>query len=110
MAWATPNEKLRALLGERIPGDGSDADTFFSEAEVANLLQDSDGDVRRAAYSGWQMKAAYYTDLVTVTEGNASRQASDLLDHAIKMVKQFSGPGTELTAGRTRVGRIVRFT
>jgi hypothetical protein len=55
------------------------------------------------------MKAAYYADLVNVTEGNALRNASDLLDHALKMVKQFDGPGDELTAGRTRIGRIVRF-
>lgn len=110
MGWATPDHKLRAYLGERIPAGGSDADTFFTDAEISNLLEDTGGLVRRAAAEGWQMKAAYYADLVSVTEGNASRAASDMLDHALKMVKQYSGPGDELTSGRTRVGRIVRFT
>lgn len=110
MGWATPDEKLRALLGERIPSGGSDADTFFSNTEISNLLEDTGGLVRRAAAEGWNMKAAYYADLVSVTEGNASRAASDMLDHALKMVKQFSGAGDDLTAGRARVGRIVRFT
>lgn len=110
MSWATPGDKLRALLGERIPAGGSDADTFFTDAEIANLLADTGGIVRRAAFEGWQMKAAYYADLASVTEGNSNRATSDLLDHALKMVKQYSGPGDELTSGRTRVGRIVRFT
>lgn len=108
MAWNTPDEKLRALLGETIPVGGSDADTFFTDAVITNLLEDAEYDTRRAAYEGWQMKAAYYADLVNVTEGNSLRNASDLLDHALKMAKQFSGPGTVLTAGRSRVGRIFR--
>jgi hypothetical protein len=108
MAWQSPNEKLRALLGERIPEGGSDLDTYFSDAEIQSILDDTDGNIRRAAYEGWQLKAAYYADLVTVTEGNALRQMSDLHKHALDMVKQYGGAGSILTAGRTRVGRIRR--
>lgn len=108
MAWESPAEKLRLFLSEKIPQGGSDTDTYFSDAEIENILEDTDGDVRRAAYIGWQAKAAYYADLVTVSEGNAIRQMSDAYDHAIKMVKQFGDSGSLLTSGRTRIGRIRR--
>lgn len=107
MAW-DPVDRTRALLGERIPDGGTAEDTYFSELEISNLLDEAGGNSRRAAYEGWQIKAAYYADLCNVTEGNALREASDLLDHALKMVSQFDGPGTSRTAGRTRVGRIIR--
>jgi hypothetical protein len=107
MAWNSV-DRLRALLGERIPDGGSAADTYFSTTEIDNMLLEAGDNVRRAAYEGWQIKAAYYADLCNITEGNALRDASDLMDHALAMVKQFSGSGTSLTAGRTRVGRIVR--
>lgn len=108
MAWGSPDDKLRVLLGEKIPEGGSDADTYFTDAEIGNILGDAGGNLRRAAYEGWQMKAAYYAELITVSEGNALRQMSDLHKHALDMVKQFSGPGSNLTAGRTRIGRIRR--
>lgn len=108
MAWGSPNDKLRVLLGEKIPEGGSDADTYFTDAEIVSILADNQGNTRRAAYEGWQMKAAYYAELITVSEGNALRQMSDLHKHALDMVKQFSGSGTSLTAGRTRIGRIRR--
>jgi hypothetical protein len=109
MAWNAV-DRLRALLGERIPAGGTPADTYFSAEEIDNLIEGAGDNVRRAAYEGWQLKAAYYADLVNVTEGNALRDMSDLLDHALAMAKQFSGPGSEVTAGRARVGRIVRRT
>lgn len=108
MAWESPTEKLRMLLGEKIPEGGSDADTYFKDAELGNILDDASGNIRRAAYVGWQMKAAYYADLVTMTEGNALRQMSDMHDHALRMVRQFSDAGSLETAGRSRVGRIRR--
>jgi hypothetical protein len=110
MGWESPAAKLRLFLSEKIPEGGSDTDTYFSDAEIENILEDANGDTRRAAYIGWQAKAAYYADLVTVSEGNAIRQMSDAYDHAVKMAKLFGDAGSVLTAGRTRIGRIRRLT
>lgn len=100
--------RLRALLGEKIPVGGSDTDTFFTDTEIDTLLTNAGNDVRRAAAEGWQNKAAEYASLVDVTEGNASRLNSTLHSHALDMVKMFTSAGSQLTSGRTRVGRIVR--
>lgn len=107
MAW-TPEDQLRGLLGETIPTGGTDADTYFTDVQIANMLLESQGSITRAAYAGWQMKAAYYADLVNVTEGNSVRQMSDLQNHALAMVKMYAGESSDLTAGRTRVGRVRR--
>lgn len=107
MAWLA-NDRLRALLGESILEGGNDEDTFFSDEDIQNLLDENNGLIRRAAYEGWEMKAANYANLMTVSEGNALRQMSDLFDHAQAMLKQYSAAGNNLTAGRARVGRIVR--
>ena len=107
MSWA-PAERLRLLLGEPIPAGGSDADTYFTDIQITDLLLQGGNVVNRAAYEGWRMKAAHYADLITVTEGNAMRQMSDLYTHAMGMVKHFGAAGPELTSGRTRIGKIVR--
>lgn len=107
MVW-TPEDQLRSLLGESIPDGGVDTDTYFTSAQIANLIIESQGNLNRAAYAGWQMKAAHYADLVNVTEGNSVRQMSDLQGHALAMVKMYASESSDLTAGRTRVGRVRR--
>lgn len=101
-------DRLRGLLGETIPDGGTPADTNFSEAQIDAWLTMANFDIDRAAVEGWRNKAAMYANLVNVTEGNASRQMSDLHKHALDMVKAFSTSSSSLTAGRTRIGRIVR--
>lgn len=108
MPGFAPEDKLRLLLGEVIPEGGSDSDTYFSDVQIGDLLTEAQGNVRIAAYEGWRMKAAHYADLITVTEGNAMRQMSDLHKHALDMVKHFATSTDGPTFGRTRVGRIVR--
>lgn len=99
-------DRLRGLLGDTLV-DG--AEPFFSDAQIDAMLIQHSGRVSAAAHEGWMMKAAAYADLITVTEGNASRQMSDLQDHAMKMVKHYEGISSDFTAGRTRIGRIRRF-
>jgi|SRR5882672_424352 len=101
-------DRLRALIGEKIPDGGEETDTQFSNVEMENLLLDSGYHLERAAFEGWRLKAAIYADLVNVTEGNASRQMSDLHKHALDMVKAYSVTSSVLTQGRTRIGRIRR--
>lgn len=109
MAGWTPEDRLRGLLGELIPEGGSDADTFFTDAQIDDFVAESTGLLNRAAVMGWEMKAAYWAGLITVTEGNASRLMSDMYDHAQKMIKYFStSVGNDLNSGRARVGKIRR--
>lgn len=48
--------KLRKLLNETIPADGSDANTNFLDPEIDDLLRDA-ANIYAAAATGWTMKA-----------------------------------------------------
>lgn len=101
-------DKLRQLLGESIPEGGQAGDTLFSEAEIAQLLVDTDSNLDLAAHEGWKIKAANFANLVNVTEGNASRAMSDLAANAARMVSMYARSSAGPTEGRTRLGRIRR--
>ena len=102
--------QLRQLLGEVVPEGGTDEDTLFTDETIQQLLTDNPDNIERAAYEGWKIKAAHFANLVDVTDGNASRAMSDLMDNADKMVKIFLRSSQGPTEGRTRVGRIRRST
>lgn len=104
----TDVNRLRELLGEPIPEDGTESDTLFTDERLEDLLTVANDDLDRAAFEGWRIKAAHFANLVNVTDGNAVRQMSDLLDHADKMVKYYLRSSSGPTEGRTRIGRIVR--
>lgn len=97
-------DQLRGLLGEPIPDGGTESDTFFTDLDIENMLIVAEDDVDRAAVQGWRMKAAHYAGLVNITEGNASRNMSDLHKHALDMIQHFQKSNT--VTGRTRIGRI----
>lgn len=99
---------LRDYLGETIPEGGTDDDTMFTDAEITDILAMAPGNVERAAYEGWRIKAARTANFVDVTEGNASRKMSQLGAQATQMLKVFGASREGPTEGRTRVGRIVR--
>jgi len=101
-------QRVRSLLGESIPSGGRASDTMFSDAQIEDFLTLANDDVERAAYEGWRAKAANFANLVDVTEGNASRSFSDLLDNANSMVKLFAKSSGGSTEGKTRIGKIVR--
>lgn len=103
----TDTDRLRSLLGEDIPRDGKDSDTLFSEEEIQDLLVRF-GDMERAAYEGWRVKAARLSNLVDTTEGNVQRKFSQLLAGAQDMMKSYSRSSSGATDGRTRIGRAVR--
>lgn len=100
--------RLRDLLGEPIPDGGTEDDTLFTDERLRDFLLLANNDVERAAFEGWRAKAAQLANLVDVTDGNASRKMSDLLDNAEKMVRYYQRSSTGPTEGRTRIGRIVR--
>lgn len=103
----TDNEKLRSLLGESVPVDGSASDTLFTDEAIQGLI-DENPDLERAAYEGWRTKAADLSNLVDNTEGNIQRKFSQLLDNALDMVKLYQRSSGGPTEGRTRVGKARR--
>jgi hypothetical protein len=104
----TDQERVRRLLGESIPEGGSESDTLFTDAEIDDFLLLGGNNLERATYEGWRAKAARLSDLVNITEGNASRAMSDAHKHALDMVKQFARSAGGPTEGRTRIGKIRR--
>lgn len=103
----SPSDRLRLALNEQIAEGESEADTRFSDEAILAFLSEAGGNQDRAAAIGWIQKAAIYADLITISEGNALRQMSDLHAHALAMVKQYSGVPS-VVRGRARVGRIRR--
>jgi hypothetical protein len=104
-------EEFRQLVGEPIPEGGSEGDTLFTDAYIEEILLGAGGNMNRAAYRGWQVKAAHYAGLVNVIDGNAAREFGQLLKNAQDMMKVYQkSTGSHLTDGRARVGRIVRRT
>lgn len=101
-------ERVRQLLGEAAGPDGDVSTTLFTDEEITGLLTTAGGDVERAVYEGWRVKAAHFSNLVNVTEGNASRAMSDLMDHALKMMAGYARSTAGPTEGRTRIGKIRR--
>lgn len=86
----TDAARLRSMLGEEIPAGGDASATMFSDEKIDSLMSDAGGDLRQAAMSGWQIKAAQYAELVDVTEGNSSRKMSDLHKNALRMVDFYA--------------------
>ena len=88
---ATPDERVRRLLGEVIPPDGSDADTMFTDDRIEDLLLEANNDIDQAALAGWREKAAGLAVLVDTAEGTSKRAMSDLHKNALAMVTAFGG-------------------
>jgi hypothetical protein len=106
MSAPTPLEILRRYIDDEMPTDGTDP--TFTDEELNDALSRSNNDPERAAVEGWRWKAARYTKLVDVTEGNASRAMSDMLGHALDMINHFERSRGGPTEGRTRIGTIRR--
>lgn len=106
-------DRLRGLLGEAIPASGSDADTMFTDEEITDFLEratavNQDFTLEAAAFYGWQEKMANYAGMVTVSEGNASRELTELHRNAQRMVEQFRGYVPTPGRGRARIGKLAR--
>jgi len=107
MATQAQITDVREMLGESVPQGGSEADTMFPNDRVTAWI-DGSTSLEGAALSGWRAKAAHFANLVNVTDGAASREMSDLLDHALAMIKLYTGLSRGPAYGRSRVGKIIR--
>lgn len=110
----TDVDRVRLFLGEPIPPEGTEADTLFTNAQIQGFL-DSGGSVTKATVEGWRAKAAEYSNLVDVSEGNSARQFSDLLKAALEMLELYEKQAeaedqveTEGKKGRVVIGVISR--
>ena len=103
-------DRLRALLGESIPPGGADTDTFFTDADITDLLTNHQGptgsNMFLAAAEGWSRKAGAFANLVNAQEGGSNRMMSDLYTHAQQRESYF----LSMAQGRrtTRIGNIQR--
>ena len=86
---------LRKYLHEKIPPDGSELDTNFTDTDIEELLQDADN-IYSAAAQGWRIKAT----LLPVEAGQIKKYsigqetyekttASDYLDYCLQMAKMY---------------------
>ena len=102
----TDVQRLRLNLGEAIPADGTEADTMFTDAQLQDMLDGVGGSQAQAALQGWRAKAAEYSNLVNVSEGNSTRAMSDLYKAAQLQVEYWDGKVDD-EAGGTSAGRVV---
>lgn len=98
---------LRGRLGETIPPGGTEADTLFSDDQVGQWV-DSTPSMADATVEGWEAKMAHWAGLVNVTDGAASREFSDLMEHAEIMINMYRKQTISGTRGRARIGKIIR--
>lgn len=104
----TAAQRLRAKLGDSIPQGGSQADAMFTDSEITSLLEENNGDINAAAYWGWDEIVAKYVHLVSVNEGNASRELTELHRNALRMRDRYAGYVETPSRGRARIGKLVR--
>ena len=88
--------KLRKLLDERIPEDGSEADTRFSDADIDELLMGTTN-IYEAAAAGWTLKAGMFQRELGQIESYAvgqerydMRKLQDMVNYALKMAETYS--------------------
>lgn len=80
-----PIEMLRGMIGERVPPGGTEVDTNFIDAELEAILSHSQNRLYLAAALCWAMKAAFYADLVDISESGSERKLSQLTRQAREM-------------------------
>ncbi len=85
-----PELYLRQLIGESIPPDGTEEDTFFTDDEITALLERNNSIVQAAAAEGWAIKAADYVQLIDVEESGSVRRMSQLYRQAYQMATYYA--------------------
>lgn len=84
--------RLRALLGERIPNGGSAQDTFFTDTEINDLLDEGDNhNLNYSAAVGWTWKMAEYARLIDMKESGSERIYSQKFRQARIQAEYFQG-------------------
>jgi hypothetical protein len=97
-------EDLRRLIDE--PAGDSD----YQSDKLATILQAHNGDANLAAAQIWLEKAATYSKLVDMQEGESKRNLSDLMKNALRMAQlcQDSSNTGDTGVRPTGTSRIIR--
>lgn len=104
---------LRDYLGERIPDGGSEDDTFFTDAELEDMITSNPYEVVGAAVTGWAAKAGEYARLIDINESGGQRLLSQKYRQAAAQLKFFqdmltaqiaADAATVTAAGRSAAG------
>jgi hypothetical protein len=80
---------------------GEVGDTTYSDADIAVLLLDRDGDTAAVAFDIWSNKASDAANLINISEGGASRSFSSLYRQCLDMAK-FWGDQSSAVQAQTR--------
>lgn len=97
-------EDLRRLIDE--PSDSSKYDS----TRLAGIIQSHNGDLNLAAGQIWTEKAAKYSALVDMQEGESKRNLSDLMKNALQMAELCKNAANTGDTGvrPTTTSRIIR--
>ena len=82
--------RLRRMVADRLPRDGDDTDTFWTNEDITDLLVWNGNNLTLAALAGWIEKAGFYAERVTVVESGSERKLSDIHKHCLNMIKYFT--------------------
>lgn len=61
----------------------------YNDEELGLMIDDAEGNVRKAASDFWYAKATSYSEMVDITEAGSSRKNSDLFKNAMQLAKQY---------------------
>lgn len=98
MADAATIAELRRLINE------PDNVEPFTDAYLTGRLDGWAGSISGLAAVMWREKAASYSELVDIQEGNSNRKLSQLYAQALKMADGLDG-GSTVVASASRVSR-----
>lgn len=97
--------RLRKLIDERIPADGQDTDTRFTDADLDEVLREADS-VFAAAAMCWTMKAGMLQsemgEVERLTLGQETEQLvslRDRLSYALTMADKYAAMAKASTPG-----------
>jgi hypothetical protein len=89
MADVVTVSELRLHLGERIPNDGEEEDTNFTDEEIELIIMRAGDSFYLALAIGWAAKAGIYTDLIDTNENGSDRKLDQMWKHCDKQATRF---------------------
>ncbi|KOS64631.1 hypothetical protein FJQ98_14130 [Lysinibacillus agricola] len=103
-------DRLRKMINDIIPKGGTDKDTTFSNAELDDMLRESES-IYYAASEGWTIKAGLLEgDIEGYSAGNEKYELTKLQDrlaHALRMAQKYKEQANEV--GETQSSFLLKF-
>lgn len=83
--------QLRLMISEKDESGGWTDETLLELAEQ-NTATDGSYDLRATAAMIWEMKAANYVELTSVSESGSARSLQQVFEHAVQMANYYKNP------------------